>query len=827
MTDISYIRDYGPDLINLGYEICEITAGTKACHRDGWQQGSLKIDDIPNHLPNEGVGILCGMPDSRICGIDADIEGDKAFAKEFFETAREAVPALQMAPCRVGNAPKVLLIARASEADWKKRTSSWWVKDGSRDRLEILGKGQQFVAYAIHPDTRKPYYYPDRYNDFTPDGPISVPAECLPTVTHGDIDTLMDLFDRLAAKHGYKSENPESRKKVPETRSEDLSSVLTPTKPPIGMTKDEAVRKVRKVKWNVVDYESWVQLGMMLKHEFQGREDEGLEAFIELSMDAPNASTAEEIEAKWNSFKRNDGECLTMRTICHMLDPYDDIEARSHDATAYGLAMAFVEATSDRVKWLTDAKEWLIFNGIHWEREGDGIEALNAGEQSARTCVADIFGKFASKLCRERALVFDQQHADEKKPPKNEWRALQVRLDSDPSFRRRIVQDFVACSSYMMAHVDEFDTVKNRFPVANGSVDLRTGEFIPPCAEDRIHAHSPVPFIPGADCPTWKRVVSEWMCGDKELERYLQKLVGYALQGDPVEGIMAFFVGEGSNGKSLCLGTLSKLFGRMARSAAKTTLVSAGRSYETAGAARSDLAALRGARLVVCSESEDGDRLRSADVKAMTGGEDKIVARGLYQDTIEFKASWLLIMATNHMPTVFERSAAIDRRIRIIPFNATFDVDTVGQKNSADKGLKEALTAELPGILNWAIRGAHLYRKEGLTTPQVMVDLQSQYRDRVDFLGNWFSDNCRAVQVGERVDLGLRTTRAFWTSWKSFARENDCLDMFKSQRIFIEQLKRRNGFDLYRSNSLFVCRNFCLRSDAEIACDGSFEEQVA
>lgn len=823
----SYIREHGAEMIRLGYPICEITAGTKACKRPGWQEASLKLEDLPHHLPNEGVGVLCGMPDSRICAIDADIEGSREFARDFYYAAIESVPSLEFCPCRIGKAPKFLFVARASEAGWTKRVSPWWVKDGARDRLEILGKGQQFVAYAIHPDTKKPYSYPDKANEFTTGGLISVAVSALPEVTSEDIDKLIAVFSELAKKHGYTEEHPESKRNSPAVQSEDLASVLTPSKPPIGMTKDEAVRKVRKAKYDVESYESWVNLGMMLKHEFQGREDEGLQAYIELSLDAPNASTPEEIEAKWNSFKRNDGDCLTMRTICHMLEPYGDIEARSHEATAYGLAMAFVSSVSDRIKWLTDAQQWLIFNGIHWEREGDGVAAYSAGEQNARTCVSDVFGKFASGLCRERALAFDKLHAAEKKPPKNEWRALQARLDTDPSYRRRIVQEFVAGSTYMMAHADEFDVLKDRFPVANGSIDLTTGQFVPPRAEDMIHAHSPVPYIPGADCPTWKRVVSDWMCGDKDLERYFQKLVGYALQGDPVESIMVFFVGEGSNGKSLCLGTLSKLFGRMSRSAAKTTLVSAGRSYETAGAARSDLAALRGARLVVCSESEDGDRLRSSDVKAMTGGEDKISARSLYENTIEFKPTWLLIMATNHMPTVFERSAAIDRRIRIIPFNATYDVDTVGKKNSADKGLKDVLTAELSGILNWAIEGALMYRAEKLAPPEAMLELQSQYRDRVDFLGNWFNDNCRSVKDGERVDASLRTTKAFWNSWKAFARENDCYDMFKSQRVFIEQAKRRMHLDLYRSNSAFVCRNYCLRSDAELACDGVFEEQAA
>ena len=230
---------------------------------------------------------------------------------------------------------------------------------------------------------------------------------------------------------------------------------------------------------------------------------------------------------------------------------------------------------------------------------------------------------------------------------------------------------------------------------------------------------------------------------------------------------------------------------------------------------------LRGARLVVCSESEEGDRLREAEVKVLTGGEDKIVARDLYQSAIEFKATWVTIMATNHMPTVLDRSDAIWRRIRIVPFKAKFIVDPDKGQKGADKDLKAALEAELSGILNWAIQGAIRYKKEGLSSPKVMRNQLESFKDRSDYMGLWLAENCRPIRDGESVDAALRSTKALWQNWQSFARDNACQDMFKSVRAFTSALRTSFGFDIRTSHGASVCFNFCLRTSAD---ECGFEE---
>ena len=87
----------------------------------------------------------------------------------------------------------------------------------------------------------------------------------------------------------------------------------------------------------------------------------------------------------------------------------------------------------------------------------------------------------------------------------------------------------------------------------------------------------------------------------------------------------------GANGKSVFLNTIAGVLGGYHRTAAiETFAASTGERHPT------DLAGLRGARLVTATETEEGRRLAEARVKALTGG-DRISARFMRQDFFEFQ----------------------------------------------------------------------------------------------------------------------------------------------------------------------------------------------
>jgi putative DNA primase/helicase len=105
-----------------------------------------------------------------------------------------------------------------------------------------------------------------------------------------------------------------------------------------------------------------------------------------------------------------------------------------------------------------------------------------------------------------------------------------------------------------------------------------------------------------------------------------------------------------------------------------------------------DLAGLRGARLVTAVETEEGRRWAESKIKALTGG-DKVAARFMRQDFFEFAPQFKLLIAGNHKPGLRSVDEAIRRRLHLIPFAVTIP------PSERDAELPGKLAGELPGTV--------------------------------------------------------------------------------------------------------------------------------
>ena len=146
-----------------------------------------------------------------------------------------------------------------------------------------------------------------------------------------------------------------------------------------------------------------------------------------------------------------------------------------------------------------------------------------------------------------------------------------------------------------------------------------------------------------------------------------------------------------------------------------------------------DLAMLRGARLVAVSETEEGRTWAESKIKQLTGG-DRVTARFMRQDFFSFVPQLKLIIISNHKPRLHNVDAAMRRRINIIPF-------TCKPKNP-DPYLEDKLKGEHPQILQWMIDGCCDWQKNGLIRPKVVQQATADYFDTQDLFGQWLDENC-------------------------------------------------------------------------------------
>lgn len=226
-----------------------------------------------------------------------------------------------------------------------------------------------------------------------------------------------------------------------------------------------------------------------------------------------------------------------------------------------------------------------------------------------------------------------------------------------------------------------------------------------------------------------------------ELIEYVQRAVGYSLTGEMSEKCFFFLYGsEGDNGKSKFLEILRELLGEYAKNADIATFLTSKNER-----VRDDLAALYGARVITTAEPEEGSRFAMTVIKPWTGG-DPQTCRELYGKIFTYQPKGKLWLAANNRPSIYERTNAAWGRIHLVPFHKSFT------KEEQDPHLAEKLRKELPGILNWAIRGLMDYRTlGGLYQPEIVQKEVAAYRRENDSVRVFIEEVC-TIEKGRSMD---------------------------------------------------------------------------
>ncbi|MFF9525405.1 phage/plasmid primase, P4 family [Streptomyces achromogenes] len=310
------------------------------------------------------------------------------------------------------------------------------------------------------------------------------------------------------------------------------------------------------------------------------------------------------------------------------------------------------------------------------------------------------------------------------------------------------------------ASADEFDAHPERLSVANGTINLRTGQLHPHTPADMITKRLDVAYDPAAQAPRWEQFLAEIFPHHPELPGYMRRLVGYGITGSTGEQCFAFLHGGGANGKSAFLDAVLHVF----RGITKSTEFSTFEQRTAVGQASPELASLRGARLVTASETEKYSRLAEALVKQLTGG-DPVTARFLNQNPFTYVPSFLLLVAGNYKPAILSQDLGIWRRVKLVPFEATF------RGSKADTSLPAKLREEAEGILAWAVRGAQEWYAHGLEEPASVQAATQDYRESEDRLEEFLTARCVREDGARVAPMAIRRAYAEWAEDAGLSRK--------------------------------------------------------
>ncbi|EHM24262.1 hypothetical protein SPW_7356 [Streptomyces sp. W007] len=297
-----------------------------------------------------------------------------------------------------------------------------------------------------------------------------------------------------------------------------------------------------------------------------------------------------------------------------------------------------------------------------------------------------------------------------------------------------------------------FDAHDELLSVANGTINLRTGELRPHDPADLITKRLEVAYHPEARADRWEQFLREVFPNHPEMPAFVQRLTGYGITGYTSEQLFVIHHGGGKNGKTVYTSTTSHVFKGAVQNSEFTTF----EKTPEEGAPSPGLARLRGYRMVLASESEKYARLAEPLIKRLTGDGNIITTRFLHQNPFSYRPQFLLQVETNYKPAILSQDYGIWRRVKLIPWEAVFD----GQKQ--DTQLQAKLRAEAEGILAWAVRGAVEWFAHGLSEPATVSAATQAYRESEDRLQE-FLNACCVREDGARVaPMAIRRTYAEW-----------------------------------------------------------------
>ena len=390
-------------------------------------------------------------------------------------------------------------------------------------------------------------------------------------------------------------------------------------------------------------------------------------------------------------------------------------KAESVELSEDELALKFAEVYPD-YRWVQVWGKWLRWDGCVWH-EDSTLHAYDA----------------VRKYLRESSWVHD--------------RSKELRKAATVA----AVEKLARSDRKYAATTDQWDQDPMLLNTPNGIVDLKSSRRSETSPDLHLTKITGVE-VDDSDCPRWLGFLDDITESDEQLIAFLQRVTGYCLTGDTREHALFFLHGSGANGKSTFLSVLTQIFGDYAIDAPMETFtVSNSDRHPT------ELAMLRGARLVTAVETEEGRRWAESRIKQMTGG-DRITARFMRQDFFTFRPQFKLLIAGNHRPRLHAVDEAMRRRFHLIPFEASFRGD------KCIKDMEALLLEEGAAILSWAISGCLKWQSDGLNPPERVRSATEHYFANQDVMGEWFAECC---ETGP--DYWETPTRLF-NAWRAFAK---------------------------------------------------------
>lgn len=434
---------------------------------------------------------------------------------------------------------------------------------------------------------------------------------------------------------------------------------------------------------------------------------------------------------------------------------YSDIGQAKVLAREYDAELCFTEATDylryDGEKWVESkqkavgAMEEFLDEQLA-DAEAQVVSTLESCIKSGLEKAAVITGKGLGELNQEQQIAYGLYTAA----------TIYKKFVLKRRDMKYVTAALQAAKPMLQHSVSELDKDEFLLNTPGATIDLKTGESRLPEAADFITKQTnSKPGDDGKDI--WQQALRTFFCNDAELIEYIQQIVGISAIGKVYLEAIIIAYGEGRNGKSTFWNTISRVLGTYSGSlSADTLMVGCRRNVKP------EMAELKGKRLIIAAELEEGMRLNTSIIKQLCST-DEITAEKKYKDPFRFTPSHTLVLYTNHLPRVGANDAGTWRRLIVIPFDAKIEGSS-DMKNYADHLFNEAG----PYILSWIVEGAMkaIRKNFHLSPPECVRKAIDSYRENNDWMANFLEDCC---EIGPDYS---QKSGAFYQEYRNYCARN-------------------------------------------------------
>lgn len=426
-----------------------------------------------------------------------------------------------------------------------------------------------------------------------------------------------------------------------------------------------------------------------------------------------------------------------------------DLLTDPFDFTDVGVSNLFNKGYREHVRF-SKALNWIVWNGRVWR--ANELAAQEAFKELTAVMLDDSNNKIKQAHTRlgEAEISKDQEAIDRMKKEVASAKAYK-RFALKTRHSNRVSGALKLASSAMEIDIKDCDNDPYLLNTPAGIIDLETGE---------VKSHDPskyctkiTNFAPAdaSEGPMWKELLDTVTQGDTELQSYIKAVIGAALIGKVYTETIVIAYGGGANGKSTLFNAFYSVLGDYAgKMPADALTTSKNMSY------KNTLAELPGKRLIIASETEEGQRISNSMLKKVASS-DAIVGERKHRDPFEFFPSHQVVLYTNFLPRVSGNDHGTWRRLAVIPFNATI-------ANPQTDYLERLLAREGEVILRWMVEGAKKFIDLGRKLPQCMAvnTAINKYKDDNDWLTQFLNENCI---IGDKQRAKSGDLYCFYNNW--------------------------------------------------------------